>query len=409
MALPLVNYKVTLISGGKIIMVQSEAGDYEPQCFIPQILNGVITLVNVVRARRCCLIAHNDSFLAHKVGQKEPLAKSTPATDQHVFRTPLSTQEFSRNSLALSRISNVRSMNESSFTPDFPRCAPNMNSSLMNIPMTPSSHTNMMVPSSPGSTASKLRNSLQLSLTNNSSSIRALPALPSISASSVDISIGSVLSINSFSNATPNVTFLKKKVMQRGIQWRNCRTPTRTYSKNGPYERNPDEYLFHHSPKSRNGRSIPSYILNGTKGIPAQESISVRPFKILYDEKTRISPETYKRNIADTSDLKRNTAEEFVYSRSRKLFKGAYEKASITLPWNKNCAQALKGQFEDVLSNTIVPTKERYLILLQGIPPFGATEEPIIETKINEEVEINMETNEVIIKRKNPVYARRLF
>lgn len=398
MSIPLVNYKITLISGGKIIMVQSEGNDYEAQCFVPQILNGVITLVNVVRARRCCLIAHNDSFLAHKKGVgKEPLAKSTPSTEEHQFRTPLSTQEFSHNTLALSRISNipVRSinLNESSFTPEVPRCAPNMNTSVMDPPATPNS------------TGKRILNSFHLSMTNSS----ILPALPSIS--SGDVSIGSVLSMDSFSNATPNVTFLKRKVMQRGIQWRNCKTPIRTYSKktnNNPSH--PDEYQFHYSPKFKNGQSIPTYRRNTTKGIVSKEIVSHRRFKVFIDEHTRISPDTYKQNIADTSDLKRNTEEEFLYSRNKKFFEGAQEQATVfTLPWKRNCAEALKGQFEDVLSNTIVPTKERYLVLLQGIPPFGMEEEPIVETKINEEVEVNMDTNEVIIKRKHPIYARRLF
>lgn len=402
MSIPLVNYKVTLISGGKIVMVQAEGSNYEPQCFIPQILNNVITLVNVVRARRCCLIAHNDSFLAHKKNGlvEPPLAKSTPSTDQQQFRTPLSTQEFSRNSLALSRISNPVSsinLNGSSFTPDVARCAPNMS-----MPSTPSL---MNIPSS--STGKRLLNSLQLSITNSS---RALDSLPSIS-SGPNISIGSVLSMESFSNASPNVTFLKKKVMNRGIQWRNCKTPSQTYSKSRTSTAAPDEYNFHYSPKYRNGHSIPNYIRNGTIGINCQkQTVSHRSFKVFLDEKTRISPNTYKQNIADTSDLKRKTEEEFIYSRNKKFFKGAYEMAAVlTLPWKKNCAEALKGQFEDVISNTIVPTKERYLVLLQDIPPFGVLEEPIVETKINEEVEINMETNEVIIKRKNPVYARRLF
>lgn len=391
MSIPLINYKVTLISGGKIIMVTPDGNEYEAQCFVPQILNGIITLVNVVRSRRCCLIAHNDSFLAHKkiAGTKEPLAKSTPAF--HPYRTPLQSQNLTNNTLALTNISNECSIE----TPDIPRCAPGPIRRIHNFLQTPSMNAKF-------SSNASLENCSDRSL---------LPALPSFTMSPGAFSMTSALTDSSSFKGTPNVTFLKPKILNRGVQWRNCKTPVRTYSKKeNDSATKPDEFQFHMSPKFKNGRSIPNYLRNGTKGIQAQEKVSVKVMKILVDQKTRISPNSYKQNIANTKDLQRNMEVEFIYSRNKKLFKGAQEKAmNLTLPWNNKCSKILKGQFEDILSNIIVPTKERYLVLMKDIPAFGAEEEPIFETKINEEVEIDMETNQVIIKRKNPVYKRRLF
>ncbi|XP_053963427.1 uncharacterized protein LOC128866593 [Anastrepha ludens] len=379
-----VEYRIKLLSGNNVVLI--EANGFESEIFVPEIQGGRISFQNIIPNRRCCNMLNASKILLPK--------KRRPTQSPEQLSRPA---EHHGNSISPSRTWRLQAGdgNNSARSPPLafstPAPAPSPTTSFMLRQQSKCADKENFMPRQ--RSLAQAYQTFEMLRTNRSSSIQLdrkspLPKTVSIQCkdSEIDKRINAAIGDSGFNipdvpNLTPsraspkfespNVTKNKTPIPYLGTvtKWRKCLTPVRTYSRHGiNVPRRPSSSSVK---KARYSKRVAS-TTQGTKG---SYQIEVRRRKLILDDKTAISPHTFKQqqqprlHLRSKSPARGRSGAALPKSRKQYDFNVKTAFDQLILPSrSRNMSTKLIKQFKKACVNKASSTCPKYKILCK-VPP----------------------------------------
>ncbi|XP_046811585.1 uncharacterized protein LOC111678198 [Lucilia cuprina] len=411
------NYRIKVLAGNNVVLV--ECDHYESEIFMPQIVNGRITFLNIIPNRRCCQVTKTNVM---NFASKEMKAANTYLKEQNVVnnkklnRFSAGDAEFTPMiaPLANSTPANVKkrsscgslaeqhspypnscgnSIDASLPTPEVcRRAAPAptrlLERSMLNLPpgvkvariyhnsvegtpkkvgrlVTPSKHTSVR------------QNSANVSILNGSFRLPCSPA-PS--------------NYSSYSKSTAR-TVSSSTALDSIAKWQKVLTPVRTYtrkSKNPVMIKRP--VTVESAKKSLKPlRITPTYLVNPTQGPNVTQEIEIKKRKLIVDSKISISPKTFKKQQTEPLETYKPNSTNILQTNSLGIHKPRPLRETMALSafdllTNSNhqrCMSAkLNEQFRRGCVNKASSTYSKYKVL-STVPSLQQDEQVLELTRIS--------------------------
>ncbi|XP_065370263.1 uncharacterized protein uno [Calliphora vicina] len=313
--IPKQNYRIKLLAGNSVILL--EADNYESEIFMPQIVNGRITLLNIIPNRRCCQVSKTNVM---NFAKKESNEQKTYLKEQNVMKS----RKLGRMSsdgqysvmcapLANSTPASVKQRNSCGSMPAqrFVSPSPYGKSTDSYLP-TPEPVRRAVAASPtlldksqhnlpPGIKVARIyHNSMEgtpkkvgrLVTSDRNISGRHSSANVSFLSGSFRLPCSPAISTNS-NNRRSAISTPADSI----ARWQKVLTPVRTYTRNSKKPIMVRRPVSVGSAKKalKSSKVIPTYLVNPTQGPNVTQQIEMRKRKLIIDKKVGISPKSFKR------------------------------------------------------------------------------------------------------------------